>query len=238
MEFVVYSHSDNSLYRLSGPALQSTKIGTLQTETYPATNNGGLVKASENSAYMTERFTDILYTVSLDDASMIASVQLDGDMQVNGRGLDISPDGILYGIFGGNELRTVNPQTGITTFLTHVNNIAFEIESIAFSSGGILYVGNDGGELYELDIDTGIGSLIAKTALLDIDALTFAPDGYLYATDATYEAADLYRIDPLTGMSTNLGSTGLAEVNGLLAVPEPATLLLLGFGAVMMRTKR
>ncbi len=53
---------------------------------------------------MTERFTDILYTVSLDDASMIASVQLDRDMRVNGRGLDISPEGTLYGVFEGNKL--------------------------------------------------------------------------------------------------------------------------------------
>lgn len=42
MEFIAYSHADNSLYKLSGPTLQSTKIGTLETESYPITNNGGL----------------------------------------------------------------------------------------------------------------------------------------------------------------------------------------------------
>jgi len=245
-DFYAYSHTDNSIYKSSGPTLQFTKIGTLETLSYPATNNGGLVKASESSAYMTERFTDLLYTVSLNDASMISVVQLDYDMKVNGRGLDISPSGILYGVFKGSQLRTVDPQTGITTFLTYIDIPG--IESIAFSSSGILYAGTDSGDLYELNITNGSVSLISNTPILDIDALTFASDGYLYATDALLTVADLYRVDPLTGTTVNFGSTGLTEVNGLLAigdielVPVPSAVILgsigLTFSGWLLRRRR
>lgn len=87
-------------------------------------------------------------------------------------------------------------------------------------------------------MNTGVSSLLSNTVISDIDDLAFAPDGFLYAADSEATIiADLCRIDPLTGISVNLGSTGVTELNGLLAIPEPATLLLFGLGAVMLNKK-
>ncbi len=239
MYFVAYSVDENSLYTLSLGDMEPTKIGTLEIEPYPATSTWALVKASEDSAYMVERYSDTLYTVSLNDASTLLSVPLDRDVEINPRGLAISPKGILYGLFSGNELRTIEPATGETTFVATVDIPL--IESFAFAPDGTLYAGTDnGGKLYTIDVDTGSSSFIAETICPDIDALTYAPDGFLYAADSRAgTVADLYRIDPLTGESFNLGTTGITELNGLLAIPEPATFLLLSLGGMaLLRSRR
>lgn len=236
-QFIGYCLFDNSLYRLSGSAFQSTKIGKLPISSYPITNASGLLEISENLAYMTERVDDILYTVNLNDASIVATVHIDRDMEVNGRGLALSPDGVLYGMFSGNELRTINPQTGKTTFL--VDRVGGEglIESIVFSSEGILYCGTDSGKLYKFDINTGSMMLVSQTICSDIDELTFAPDGYLYAIDSLGTPANIYRIDPSTGISVDLGTTDL-PLSGLIAIPEPATISLISLGLLALTKKK
>lgn len=44
-------------------------------------------------------------------------------------------------------------------------------------------------------------------------------------------------MDTLTGIAMNMGSSGVMELNGLLAIPEPATILVLALGVVIIRRK-
>lgn len=238
IEFIAYSYDDNSLYALPSDTLQPTKIGTLEIS--GSSDLWALAHAAPGAAYTVDRAANILYTIDLTDASTIASVQLDQDMWVSNRGLDVSPDGILYGVLPGTNLRTIDPQTGVTTLLFDIEGVV-RIESIAFSPEGLLYAVGDAGshtDLYEVDLLSGNASLISELNVSDIDCLTYAPDGFLYGADAYLGVADMYRIDPLTGQLFNLGSTGITELNGLLAIPEPVTLLLLGLGGLTLSRRR
>ncbi len=240
MEFIVLSYEDKGLYKVSGINLDAVHIGNLGVQG----DFWGLVAVSEERVYTIDRTPNKLYTVSIKDAAIISSVQLDQDVFVNTRGFDVSPDGIMYGVLPGMQLRTINPETGETTFLTNITG-AKTIESIAFSPEGTLYaVGSPTSKiysntLYQLDLNSGSLSLINSMSVSDIDTLTFAPDGYLYGTDSLAGVvADLYQIHPVTGALTNLGSTGVTEADGLLAVPEPATVLLVGLGGLALRRRR
>ena len=178
-----------------------------------------------------------------EDPSVLATVGIDTDVTVQPRGFDLSPiDGLLYGVFPGLQLRTIDPTTGVTTFVTDISGVV-GIESLAFGADGTLYASGSptsihpATHMYELDIQTGAVSLLGVTGL-DIDALTFGADGFLYGTDSEAgRPADLIRIDPSTGTFQNLGSTGVPGFNGIAgyAVPAPATFLLIGLGMFCRR---
>lgn len=243
-DLIGFSYGDWALYQLNPTTMETSKIGDL---TIPRSADLACVaRASDTSAYMVGRAQNILYTVSLLDASVIASVPLDHDMEVNGRGLDLSPDGVLYGLFAGRDLRSINPLTGQTSLQVQLDS--WYVESMAFSPEGALYVAEAHGPSHALstvDMGTGLRSYVTDLGLLDADAMAWL-DGYLYAADSQAGvAADLYRIDPLTGSVVNLGSTGIVELNGLMSIepsvvplPSAALLAAIGLGCSGWRLRR
>jgi len=230
---VASSADDVALYNLDVATMQTTKIGDLPFP--PTARFGVMARASDTSVYMVERTEDILYTFSLTDASTIASVPLDQDMLINGRGLALSPDATLYGIFNRQELRSIDPLTGQTS-LTVLISSRF-IESMVFSPDGLLYVAEAHGTapsaLSTVDLDTGALHYIGNLGSFDADSMAWF-DGYLYAADGVDGvAADLYRIDPATAEMVNLGNTGIRGLNGLIAqpIPLPGAIFLGAMGA-------
>jgi len=244
-DLVGFSYDDWALYQLDIATMQSTKIGDLDIPR--AADLACMTAASASSAYMVGREQDTLYTVSLEDASMIASVSLDRDMLVNGRGLALSPTGVLHGVFAGRELRSIDPITGSTALIMRFDT--WSVESLAFSSEGVLYVGQDHGgtgRFSAVDVSTGTQTDFAQTgAIADPDAMAYL-DGYLYAADSVGGiSADLYRIDAVSGGVVNLGNTGITGLNGMVAIeqittplPSAALLAVLGLGVARWRLRR
>ena len=196
-----------------------------------------LIALSPDKLYTIDRASNALATVSTADASVLSTVNLDIDVSTHPRGFDISPvDGLLYGVFPGLQLRTINPLTGMTTPVVSINAVG--IESLAFGPDGTLYATGSqtnyhpATHVYTLDIGTGDLSLLGETGL-DIDVLTYGPDGFLYGADAVAGiSADLIRIDPTDGTFASLGSTGVTGFSGIaaLAIPEPHTFVLMTLG--------
>lgn len=233
--FVGFSYDDYNLYKFTDTDMNPVLIGELQIT--GVSDVWALVSASQGTAYTVDRATETLYTVDLSNASILSSVHVDQDFAVYNRGIDISPNGLLYAVFSDTNLRIINPLNGITTFAIDIEGIA-RIESMAFAPDGTLYaVGSVGSvtDFYQIDISTGIASLITQLPVVDIDCFTYASDGYLYGADSRAGwMADLYKINPSTGELFNLGSTGITELDGLLAVsepiPVPSAILLGGIG--------
>jgi hypothetical protein len=58
---------------------------------------------------------------------------------------------------------------------------------------------------------------------VDIDAMTFGSDGFLYTTDSLSGwPADLVRIDPSTAAAETVGNTGVPGLNGLTRISPAA----------------
>ncbi len=69
-------------------------------------------------------------------------MSLDVDVGGDSRGFDILPEGVLYGVFTGPVLRTVDPVTGYTTVVGTLAGVGFSgsTEVVAFSGDGTLYL--------------------------------------------------------------------------------------------------
>jgi hypothetical protein len=157
-------------------------------------------------------------------------VELDADMRNNGRGFARSPDGVLYGLFDGKNLRTIDPATGETESIAQVQGVGGGIEAMTFCPDGALYLAASpsgspvGSHLYRLDPATGAATSIGRigTATIDIDSLTCSAALQLYGADAvnTAAGADVQQVDPKTGTRILLGrlATG-GYIDGLTMAP-------------------
>jgi hypothetical protein len=97
-----------------------------------------------------------------------------------------------------SRLYTVNLQSGLTH---QIGSVPFDLADIAFDPRGDLYGVSDTG-LYRFNPLTGAATFISGT--LNISALTFGPDGTLYAM-ARFPNT-LYTINPTNGQVTELGT--------------------------------
>ncbi|MFI4915054.1 MAG: DUF6923 family protein [Phycisphaerales bacterium JB060] len=216
-----FSAGERTLYRID-PAqgrTPSTPIGRIA----PIAANADLAMltdAGDGQGYTIDRRANVLHTVRLSDAAVVASVPLDMNVWVTRRGLARSPEGVLYALLPGMDLRTIDPATGATAIVGPVSG-ATMIEALAFSPDGTLFaLGSAGNKfsnaLYRIDTTTAVATHIADLPVPDADVLTFA-GGALYAADASGAAATLWRIDPATGDLVSQGTTGIATLNGLAA---------------------
>ena len=226
VEFILLSNDNNTLHRATLPLGTPKPIGALGR----SGNFIELIEADAVGLYAFERVANTLFVLNRFDGSVIRSAALDQDLFVTRRGFDLSPDGILYGVLPGMQLRTVNSITGGTTFVASITGAA-RVEALAFSDNGTLFAAgsiadNSSSEtLFTLSTSTGALTQVGPMGSYDIDDLTFGPDGFLYGVD-TFDGreAHLLRIDPLTASVVDLGSTGVTTVSGLVAVRQEVKL--------------
>ncbi|HUS71619.1 MAG TPA: PEP-CTERM sorting domain-containing protein [Sedimentisphaerales bacterium] len=108
------------------------------------------------------------------------------------------------------------------------------------SSDGYLYGLSVLSQPYIVRIDPADGSFtqVSAAPMGILYGLTFnSSDGYLYGISMTPNGS-LYRIDPGNGSYVLVSDNSAPNVTALAYVPEPATFLLFGFAAILLRKKR
>lgn len=228
---------NTSLYRIDTESIgTSVLIGSVAF----GADDIELVGASSTRVYTFDRASESLVTVSTIDASVVDVVTLDRALVNNPRGFDLGIDGVLYGIFDGLELRSIDPLTGTTALVANLTGVS-TVEAIAFASDGTLYAsgapsGNIGNQLYTVDIGTGGVSLIGGIGI-EIDTLGFGINDVLYGGFSGPGRSRLYTIDTAAGALTDLGDTGIESIVGItrvlpVEVSLPGTVALLGLGVL------
>ena len=177
--FFLMSGDDGGLYFLE-QGETAELIGILQ----PESDLSGLVNFGDFLLTL-DRGSNEIITIDKSTAAIVSEVPLDVDVFITRRGIAVNESGVVFGIFDGNQLRTVNTTTGATNLVAVVSG-AERIEALAFGIDGTLFAaGSEEDDLnsenvYTLNIDTGVLELIGATGVTDLDALTVGQDGMLY----------------------------------------------------------
>jgi hypothetical protein len=161
-----------------------------------------------------------------------------GPHGVMGPAADItfSADGQLYGWFPReSQLGTIDSASGAATIVGNVDSDG-GTSGLAFSAAGVLYRSRVLNPSYTLEtINPVLGttnSSIPFNPMIAFNSLAFDSNDVLYGTTSTdtSDPSRLATINPATGAVSVLGFT----VNNLdalaFAVPEPASILVLGIG--------
>lgn len=220
-----------------------TVLGTLSTLVMP----GGLAydKVSQK-IYMSTSSDRSLYTLDL--ATLTATKIGSFVVQVNFNGLEWdSVNGVLYGASSHDGgLYRINTTTGAATLIT-TSPVQRSLNLGYNSLTDTLYATNNADKTwYSVNRTTGafnlIGSLGSNLGI--VNGLAFNEDnGKMYMIEDT-TSDGLYTINMSTGAATLIGRSGAGSPIGLVyinaaPVPEPATILVLGGGALAFyRRKR
>lgn len=211
-------------------------------------NPFGLV-GFNNQLYTFNSATDAINQISTTTGATVASFSLNVGPVLGAGGLafQTATTGFLTTALDpttynyANNLYRFDTATGTTTLITQT---ADTLSALAYSGTGTLYaLGQLDGNLYTINTTTGAMTTVGNVGVAlgsPINSLAFGTNGALYATldDA------LYSLNTATGAATAIGDpamgTGFASVSGLAfangslpnfgAVPEPASVVMLGVG--------
>lgn len=209
-----------------------------------AGTTGGLAYDRFNDiVYLTSTSNDSLYTLNTSTcAATLVGPYGGADVVMHGLEYDLST-GQLYGASGGGTpsnfnfykidkitgAATVVGPSGLTSFI----NLGYD------SLNDVLYATNSGADsFYSVNRNTGaftlIGPLVNSTNPNGM-AYDWLND-QLFMVDNSTDT--LYKLDRATGTANVVGSTGSGNLLGLMFIPEPSSLALLGGGLMLLIARR
>lgn len=207
------------------------------------------VHPTSGTAYAIASHTGMLHMVDLNTGDLT----LVGDTGVIGlNSLEVAPNGTIYArAYDSDGLWSLDPNTGAATLLVETD----------FGGGSDLALAPNGTDLYATaSLGDGVGTALIRIDLnsmnvvsigsfgqnpLLMPGLDFDSNGNLYAFAGQDNSglAQVYHVDMATGAATLIDSIAGAQDLGLLgatiAIPEPASLSLVGIGlAALLRRRR
>ena len=170
---------------------------------------------------------DTLYTYSLSNLNASLVGWFEGT-QI--QGLTIRPtDSVLIGIStsaANSILYRIDPLIGGCLPLLTIST--GNIRSIAYTSTGTLFAGNNSGTLYSINTNTGQATPIGTTSGKKYSSFAFNPqNGKLLASISAVMGSSrdaIYTIDTLTGTATLVGLTGDGQSTPSIAFNSDGTL--------------
>lgn len=112
---------------------------------------------------------------------------------------------------GPNTLYSVNSATAAVTAIGTTGSTVI-MNALEFDTAGTLYGwGNLVGDLFTIDVNSGLATKVGATGGLSAGDLTFDLDGSIFGASTT----GLYRIDPATGIGAFVGPFGVLDIFGI-----------------------
>jgi DNA-binding beta-propeller fold protein YncE len=231
-----------ALYNIDPQTAAATLVGNMEADILA----GLAYDPVHDILYGTTTRTDKLYSIDYltGTATVIGNL---GASLMHGLAYDPSTE-TLFGTFGeeaGDGLYSIDVATGTATLIgrvgffhpDHLNTVnGLAVDPVTHALYGVVSgPEEDWSALIEIDKETGKGTLIGEETP-HFEGLAFDLRAkVLYGIDNW--TGDLYTIDTGTGTASLIGNTGLGNPLGLedvAVIPEPATVCLLGLGALLL----
>jgi len=248
--------SGGELYTIDTNTLAATFIGSDITEDSPEielTPDGSAIFASTSDfeGYFELNPADAM---NVDTPDLFFPASRDTLTAMEFVGSTLYAGTTVAGAGGDAYLATVNLTTGVVTEIGNTGLLG-SLGGLAYNdSTGVMYgvstAGPGGSTLYTINLGTGVAAAVGPVTettegqLSAMTGLEFGTDGVLYAVSNSTLSNRLLSIDPLTGNTTDLGAitglVGLGNINAITgpAIPEPASLALLGLGSLLIAARR
>ena len=225
--------SGDVLVSIDTDTLAITEIGSIGV----AFNFGGLAyDPGEDILYgIGGRPNESLFTLDRDTGAA-TTIGVHGIDDLFGLAFD-SQNNVLYGtqLSGGSGIYTLNTSNGSAAYIGLMDH---QIGGLAYNSSNDSLVGmqDGGGDLYEIDRSNAGQTLLYDGDWVNNSGLTFDAEKNLF-WDIDQDG-NLYSYDIANGYAPTQHLSGLGSHDGLAYVPEPATMMLLGLGGLLLRRKR
>lgn len=147
----------------------------------------------------------------------------------------------LFGLHPGNAGPPGGAYQDITTVAGEYYEVSLWMQNFNFASGKVgnikILIGNPGSDVYTFENGTDTTSIYSLTGLVDQNLSTNIDGSWSQATFQFQALGTTTRVGVYNAPFSGTWSTNVDDVSVTL-VPEPAALILLGLGGLLLRKRR